>query len=214
MPQKYVVYLNRKALFFNNSEGFQLDNPKLTCFKGKGKETVLTTFTWLINQKEDHAVAYLSDVDFPTGIKLLKENLIFIQAAGGLVSEPTGKILCIHRLGFWDFPKGKVDPGESLPDAASREVSEETGIPLLQPGAELCRTWHCYELKGKFVLKETVWYPFMANQEFLLNPQTEEHISEAIWLDPVDFQLLKDQTYPAIVDVFNVWTAWRKSQMV
>ncbi len=184
----------------------QVDHPEITHFNGKGKECVLTTFSWLKNQKNEQAQAYLPDIDFSSGIKLLKKHLHFIQAAGGVVSEPGGKILCIHRLGFWDFPKGKVDAGETIAEAASREVSEETGIPLLMPEGELCRTWHCYQLKGKDVLKESVWYSFKAHQEYLLKPQFEEHISEAIWLPPSDFQLLSDETYPAIVDVFNSWT--------
>lgn len=37
-------------------------------------------------------------------------------------------MLLIQRNGRWDLPKGKVEPGETLLQAALREVEEETGI--------------------------------------------------------------------------------------
>ena len=54
-----------------------------------------------------------------------------IQSAGVVVvdwnlSEPT--VLCVRAYRNWDFPKGKVDPGESLVQAAVRELMEETSI--------------------------------------------------------------------------------------
>ncbi|MEI7526764.1 MAG: NUDIX domain-containing protein, partial [Mariniphaga sp.] len=64
----------------------------------------------------------------------------YIPAAGGLVKNEKGEFLFIHRLGFWDLPKGKIDkkdlrePLSSIGDnpsarnAAIREVKEETGL--------------------------------------------------------------------------------------
>jgi len=55
-------------------------------------------------------------------------------AAGGLVVRhtPSGEteVVLVHRPRYddWTIPKGKLDEGESLPDAAVREVEEETGI--------------------------------------------------------------------------------------
>ena len=76
-----------------------------------------------------------------------------VHAAGAICwREEDGKLLVaiIHRSRYkdWSWPKGKVDPGESLPEAAVREIREETGlrvrlgVPLgvqkymLQNGAE------------------------------------------------------------------------------
>ena len=55
-----------------------------------------------------------------------------VFAAGALCGrEVNGQLLIaiIHRkrYGDWSWPKGKVDPGESLPQAAVREIREETG---------------------------------------------------------------------------------------
>jgi 8-oxo-(d)GTP phosphatase len=68
-----------------------------------------------------------------------------VQAAGALVWRVrTGRlqVALVHRPRYrdWSWPKGKLDPGETIVEAAWREVAEETthdvvlGIPL--PGLE------------------------------------------------------------------------------
>ena len=64
-----------------------------------------------------------------------------VLAAGALVwreREGQLEVLAVHRPRYndWSWPKGKLDPGETLPACAVREVAEETrvtidlGIPL------------------------------------------------------------------------------------
>ncbi|MBP1327162.1 8-oxo-dGTP diphosphatase [Leucobacter exalbidus] len=54
--------------------------------------------------------------------------------AGAAVVPPVDQlmVLLIHRTkqGDVSFPKGKVDPGESMPQAAVRETHEETGLQV------------------------------------------------------------------------------------
>lgn len=52
-------------------------------------------------------------------------------SAGGLVcNRKTGKFLLILDLkNRWTLPKGHLEKGETVNEAALREVSEETGIP-------------------------------------------------------------------------------------
>jgi 8-oxo-dGTP diphosphatase len=51
-----------------------------------------------------------------------------------IAQRPAGK----HMSGFWEFPGGKIDTGESAEQALARELAEELGIglgrchPLLQ----------------------------------------------------------------------------------
>jgi len=54
-----------------------------------------------------------------------------------LVFDNEGRCLVLKRSmaskgnpGKWDFPGGKVDPGETLDEAARREVLEETGLEI------------------------------------------------------------------------------------
>ncbi|KQY24114.1 NUDIX hydrolase [Cellulomonas sp. Root485] len=70
---------------------------------------------------------------------------VVVEAAGALVWRVrlgTLQVALVHRPRYddWSWPKGKVDPGETILAAATREVAEETahdvvlGIPL--PGLE------------------------------------------------------------------------------
>jgi 8-oxo-dGTP diphosphatase len=59
-----------------------------------------------------------------------------VHAAGAVPwRERDGRleVALIHRPRYkdWSWPKGKLDPGESLPAAACREVAEETGTPVV-----------------------------------------------------------------------------------
>ena len=36
-----------------------------------------------------------------------------------------------HKGGFWEFPGGKVEPGESIELAITRELEEEVGIEVI-----------------------------------------------------------------------------------
>lgn len=59
-----------------------------------------------------------------------------VEAAGALVwrlRQGRLQVVLVHRPRYndWSWPKGKLDPGESLPAAAVREVSEETGYDVV-----------------------------------------------------------------------------------
>lgn len=107
-----------------------------------------------------------------------------IEAAGGVVSNKEGKLLFIRRIGRWDLPKGKIEKGESLEQAALREVEEETGLKELILEEFLNNTFHLYtERNGDKILKTTYWFRmrYVGNETPI--PQTEEGISEVAWKD-------------------------------
>ena len=53
-----------------------------------------------------------------------------VPAVSVVVPDSQGRILLIRRVDndYWSIPGGGMEPGESVREAASREVKEETGI--------------------------------------------------------------------------------------
>lgn len=114
-------------------------------------------------------------------LEFLSSRYQFVKAAGGLVSSPEGDCLMIYRQGRWDLPKGMVEAGETLAQAARREVSEETGIQPVAINSLIAKTYHIYDKYGGWHLKQTTWYA-MESPRQLPRPQTEEEITQALWV--------------------------------
>lgn len=56
-----------------------------------------------------------------------------MQAASAVITDGEGRVLLVKRgrepdRGSWSVPGGSVEPGETLRQAAVREVFEETGL--------------------------------------------------------------------------------------
>ena len=118
-------------------------------------------------------------------LSMLKKQFTYIESAGGYVLNNVGQSLVIFRNGLWDLPKGKVEEGESVEEAAVREVMEETGIARPEIVRKLTQTYHFYRWKDspQIFMKCTYWFLMEYKGNGKTNPQTEEGITTAMWAD-------------------------------
>ncbi len=74
------------------------------------------------------------DVEVP-GVGRIDHHVVRAQneVSGTIITDPDRGVLLLYRHRFitnewgWEIPAGRVDPGETLADAAYREAFEETG---------------------------------------------------------------------------------------
>lgn len=120
---------------------------------------------------------------------------LVIEAAGGIVTNVNKEILFIKRLSKWDLPKGKVEKGESLEQAALREVEEETGLSELILESFINNTFHIYtERNGDRVLKTTYWFKMSYVGTGNAKPQLEEGITAVDWKSD---NRIRQEVFPA-----------------
>jgi 8-oxo-dGTP diphosphatase len=81
--------------------------------------------------------------------------------------------------GRWEFPGGKVEPGESAEAALVREVQEELDVTLML-GRELTGPGEPWPIAEDFALRL-----FLA-EIFVGTPTTSESHDEVRWLDAAD----------------------------
>lgn len=73
----------------------------------------------------------------------------WLRVVAAAVFDDAGRVLLarrpdhLHQGGLWEFPGGKVEPGESLEQALARELQEELGI-LPRRSRPLIRIRHAY----------------------------------------------------------------------
>lgn len=85
-----------------------------------------------------------------------------VHVAVGVILDADGKVLITrrapqsHQGDLWEFPGGKVEAGESLNAALTRELREELGIAIGRTSA-LLEVYHDYGDKSVLLDVHVVW---------------------------------------------------------
>ncbi len=193
-----------KVFFKKNYFHFTTDFPQ-----GKelvfNKETLNTMLPVLIeNLSEDEMVEInIFDPNPDDVFSIFSNHFKLIEAGGGVVENPEGKIILIYRNGIWDLPKGKRDPNEPIEITALREVKEEVGLTDLEPLDFIDNSYHIYRLNNEWILKKTAWYTLKTEGEPTLTPQLIEGIEKAIWINISEISNYISNMYPLIVDILQ-----------
>ena len=132
----------------------------------------------------------LVDVEVPGGPRFDHHVVRAPRPAVGVVVSSGDALLLLHRHRFitgtwgWEVPAGGVDPGESLEEAAVREVLEETGW---RPGP--LRPLHGYHPSNG--LSDQRFELFLADGASYVGPPSDPAASSKVeWVPFADVRAL------------------------
>ncbi|MGY1693456.1 NUDIX hydrolase [Geodermatophilus sp. SYSU D00766] len=123
---------------------------------------------------------------------------------GAVVLDDAGRLLLVRRRnapgrGLWSVPGGRVEPGESLAAAVTREVREETGLRV-RVGAEVGRV----QIPGDGVVYDVVDFGCT-----LTDPRAEpvpgDDADAVVFAGPADLDRLA--CTPRLLETLRGWGA-------
>lgn len=194
----YKVFINNKTISFSknlNNNLFKLENTDIHNFiNKKNLSSILTSF--LANEEKENLYIY-SPKNVSAAFRAFSDDFKIIRAAGGIVKKDN-KYLLIFRNNKWDLPKGKQTKGENIEKTAIREIEEETKIDNLEIIKRLTDTYHTYISGDNRILKKCCWFSLKTNCNTPPQPQLEENITDAKWLDMSEIIEIINNTYPSI----------------
>ena len=193
----YKVFVNDKPLFLTNEIAKETDFQLFLLESIDIEQLIIKMFNNKISK------AYLYHPDEKEILKKLKEQIPVRKCGGGLVYNKKGDVLFILRDGKWDLPKGGIEKGESIDAAAIREVEEETGVKNVLITKKLQKTYHIFKRNGKYRLKITCWFQMTTDYDGILEPQANEGIEKAVWLNPEEVKEALKNSYENIKLLFE-----------
>ena len=193
----YKVFVNESPLILTNKLS-ETGNGKYFLLN---ETAILEAIDALSKKKLSEAYIY-----HPNNEEILKKftkKIPLVVAAGGEVTNKEGKVLFIYRNEKWDLPKGKLDKGESIEEAALREVTEETGVKGLKIENFLKTTYHVFKRNGVYKLKEVHWFAMKTSYKGPLVGQKSEGIVKVKWKGPKKIKKALENSYINIKILFG-----------
>lgn len=196
----YKVFVNKTPIILTDKWDISKDKNYQVFLFDNGKQLVDLVWEMELGKLKKPTVITHYDIDELWMTFIQQFN--YVQAAGGMVFNPEGEFLVIHRNGKWDLPKGHLKKGERPEFGGMREVEEECGISNLSIATPLANTFHMYDRKG-LVLKKTFWYIMKSDYTGELTPQLEEGIDRVEWKTKPDIKELLKKSYPIIGELLK-----------
>ena len=205
--QMYKVFFNQKLIIITVSTNITLNQKKCVFVDAFSTHEIRNWWEkFVIDNSSEIVLVHQNPELF---FELFRSVFILVPAAGGLVFK-NNKLLIIFRNGKWDLPKGKIDKGETIENAAIREVEEECGIKNPVIDKKLPSTFHIFQSpyrksKGKWILKETHWFEMNYNGETTGKPQLEEGITKIKWFQKNNLTEVFENTYENLKQIISIY---------
>lgn len=116
----------------------------------------------------------------------MSEELLYERSCGAVVycqkDNDTKYLLICEHSGFWGFPKGHMEAGESEHETALREIKEETGLDITFVDGFQVKDEHSLAREGRpNTIKQTIY--FLAKYENQKIIPQESEISKISLMD-------------------------------
>jgi 8-oxo-dGTP diphosphatase len=127
-----------------------------------------------------------------------KKHTAVVDVAAGMVTRTDGRVLMAERpadkpwAGYWEFPGGKFERGESPVDALARELHEELGIELDQAYPWITRVYDYPERRVRLHMYRVLkWHGKPHGKEGQRISWEDPHAVHCEPLLPANHQLLR-----------------------
>lgn len=134
-----------------------------------------------------------------------------VDVVAAVIQRPDGQFLLARRpegkpyAGYWEFPGGKVEPGESLRHALERELHEELGISVTRAFPWLVRHFDYEHARVKLhFFRVTAWMGELHGRENQLLSWQQAKRIEVSPLLPANDPILKALSLPPLLAISQV----------
>jgi 8-oxo-dGTP diphosphatase len=132
--------------------------------------------------------------------------MVRVPCVGAVVRDESGRILVVRRArppsqGLWSIPGGRVESGETLAEAARREVREETGLDV-----DIQEILGHVEIPHGEIVYDVA--DFAATVRGSVPPLAAgDDADDARWVTARELRRL--QTTPELIQTLAGWGVWR-----
>ena len=138
------------------------------------------------------------------------QSIPFVEVVAAVMIRPDGRFLLTSRpagkpyAGYWEFPGGKIETGESALQAITRELQEELGIQVEQAHPWITRVFTYTHATVRLHFYRVVeWYgqPF-GRENQALSWQTVDNVSVTPLL-PANLPVIRGLALPPVYAITN-----------